>query len=289
MLFRSGKNPRDRKVAKPRGVDAPQGSSTASLRNTPGRRGRDVARRRARKARRRMARENETGSQGDAADPRGKTQGRTGRSIQDLEVLRPGNEALKRTRSGRMERHQGTVGGQRPGNRHRSGRGKAPKGESRERCARRKLLRKARSGSNRQVGDQTQKVERRGGRSSSQIGFPSPLRIDRAGCAVETKNLVRAIAEEGVPRQDQRWRLARRAQGQEGCFCARTGAPRRGWSVEDLPGFASNRKGASEPERSGRRCYCFIRKPCRPGQRPTRPSAIAKAVPRSNPQVPPML
>jgi hypothetical protein len=138
-----GENPRDRKVAKPRGVGGPQGSSTASLRKTPGRHGRHAARRGAREARRRMARENETGSQGDAADPRGKTQGRTGRSIQDLEVLRPGNEALKRTRSGRMERHQGTAGGQRPGNRHRSGRGKAPKGESRERCARRKLLRKA--------------------------------------------------------------------------------------------------------------------------------------------------
>jgi hypothetical protein len=78
---------------------------------------------------------NQTVSQGSGGEsPRGKTQGSSGRSFQDLEVLRPGNEALKRTRSGRVERHQGTAGGQGPGNRHPSGRGQTPKGESRERC-----------------------------------------------------------------------------------------------------------------------------------------------------------
>jgi hypothetical protein len=119
---------------KPEGSAAGNGKPIPLLRKTPGRRV-HVAERRVRAKRGGGWHGTKTDSQGSGGeDPRGEAQGRTRRSIQDLEVLRPGNEALKRTRSGRVERHQGTAGRQGPGNRYPSSRGKAPKGESRERC-----------------------------------------------------------------------------------------------------------------------------------------------------------
>jgi hypothetical protein len=171
----AGTNPRDRKVEKPRRVGSRKRQAAVAVAQDS----RAPDRRRPQGVDERSVEEDGPGNQtvsqgGERESPRGESQGSTGRSIQDLEELRPGNEALKRTCSGRMERHQGTAGGQGTGNRHPSGRGEAPKGESRERCGRSRRFPQGTVGSKPSNGYSNPKGGTRRGRKAGSRGPIAP-------------------------------------------------------------------------------------------------------------------
>ena len=180
---------------------------------------------------------------GGGEDPRGEPCGSRARSNHDLDQLDPGIEALKRRAFARLERRRETARGHGPGNRYRSGWGHASRGESRERRRQAWIRRQGQSGRSRHVG-RTQETEG--------AGMQDPDPIDEASSAVETKNLRRAIAGGRNLRGDRRCRLARRAQGQEGCGRG-VATPKAARTGEEHPRRASRevRRGARNDRGSG--------------------------------------
>jgi hypothetical protein len=169
----------------------------------------------ARKAQRRMARENKNREPGRReASLEGQSQGSTDGSIQDPEELHPGHEALKRTRSGRWnatkepQEGRGRETGTHPdeGKLRRENLASAAEGFA--------SFREARLGANRRRGAQTPRAELGADAQRAEAARPAHVAgaakwepqgsrwlsrltpgTDRAACAVETQDLERASRE----------------------------------------------------------------------------------------------
>jgi hypothetical protein len=130
---------------------------------------------------------------GGGEHPRGKPHGSHRRHLLCLKELFSGNKALKRTCSGRLERHQGTARGQGPGNRYPSAKREGFEGGI-SRALRFGEIRSARF-----VRD-SKPLSGSKPRKRRELGRKACARTERTGCAVETRNLKRAIAGGRDPR-----------------------------------------------------------------------------------------